>query len=171
MSLVKKAAVIICMLCLFHAVPCFAAISVGDKAPLFSMKGLFRKVYSLNSLTRNAPLLLVFGKADDRMFDKMLKELIEFHKDAENLSILCIMVKAGQRKTLYYIKKSRASFPIVGDSGGKIARKYKISYIPTYFWIDTNGIIQRKGSGGTARNFMDMFRNIFPEEWVKFHSE
>jgi len=171
MSLFKRVAVIIFTLCLFHAWPCFAAISVGDKAPEFSINGLFRKTYSLKSLTNKAPLLLVFGRADNEKFDAILKELIPFHKEAENLSILCIMVKAGQRKTLYYTKRSRATFPIIGDSSGEIAIKYKISYIPTYFWIDKNGVVKRRGAGGTARDFMNMFRTIFPEDWAKFHGE
>jgi peroxiredoxin len=46
-----------------------------------------------------------------------------------------------------YAAEMRVSFPVVIDTGGRLAQTYGVRFTPTHFLIDRRGIVRAGGSG------------------------
>jgi len=143
---------------IFFSNTCFARVAPGDKAPDFSIRGTYKSVYSLKSLCDGKPLLLFFGKTNSERSTNFVKELIKLNKKVKNLSILCLMVNEGPMTVWKYITKMKADFPIVGDHTSKVSKAFELSYIPTYFWIDSKKVVYRRGTGGSVKALLKEFK-------------
>lgn len=61
--------------------------------------------------------------------------------------------RGGPEKVKGFVSNYKLTFPILLDSGGKIAIKYRVTALPTSFLLDQKGIIREKIVGG--RNWTD----------------
>ena len=68
----------------------------------------------------------------------------------DKFEILAIAVKQNRAPVEKFIKENKYSFPVLLDEDGSVARKYRVSAIPTNIIIDKSGAIVFR-EGGAKR--------------------
>ncbi len=155
-SKTKKMILILPAFFAITASACYANVGKGSRGAAFSAKGTHRRSYSLKKLIKDKKLLLVFGKSDSELSLSFIKELTEVRKKVseKKLSILLILIKEDQKALWEFTRKKMPNFSVVADFTGKISQKYEVSFIPTYFIINSKGVITSKGTKTTAKNLL-----------------
>lgn len=116
---------------------------IGYKAPEFELIGLNGGKYSLAEL-KGKPVVLNFWASwcdPCKLEAPHLVELYEQHQ--EQLEIYAINLTENDRieDIKQFVKTYHLNFPILLDSNGEAAKKYRVLAIPTSFFVNKEGII------------------------------
>lgn len=124
--------------------PSFGVQRVEEKreAPPFSLKTLNGSQLSLKDL-KGKPILLKFWAT---WCPTCVEELSPMEKFSEGKrDQLCILMPAidGERekRVQNVVKKHKVTLPVLLDVNEKIARTYKVTFVPTVFLIDREGML------------------------------
>lgn len=121
-------------------------LSVGSKAPNFTLQTLGGKSYSLSSYKGKSVVLLDFGRFTCIPCRDMLKDLqkLQAKYKGQRVQIFSINLDAGMapRVVPKGIKDLGVTFPVVQDSASKASTAYKIDTIPHLVLIDKQGIVR-----------------------------
>ncbi len=126
------------------SIPSFGVQRLEEKreAPPFSLKTLNGSQLSLKDL-KGKPILLKFWAT---WCPSCVEELSSMEKFSEGrrdqLSILMPAIDGEKEKRVQnVVKKHKVTLPVLLDLNEKIARTYKVTFIPTVFLIDREGMI------------------------------
>jgi len=116
---------------------------LGKPAPGFQFQGPGGQPVSLSDL-QGSPVLLNFWATTCppcRMEMPYLQQIWEGWQ-GKGLVLLAINIMESSSDVEGFMQSQGLSFPVLLDSAGAIAGQYGIQYIPTTFFIDSEGIIQ-----------------------------
>jgi thiol-disulfide isomerase/thioredoxin len=124
------------------------AITEGDLAPDFELKDLDGKTVSLRGL-RGRPVLLNFWATwcpPCRAEMPYLQQVFEEWQGKE-LAVLTIDIGESRATVQNYLQSYNLALPVLLDTKKTVAYKYGFRYVPTTFFIDKDGVIQRMRVG------------------------
>jgi peroxiredoxin len=119
-------------------------INPGNKAPSFSLKGLDKKDYSLDSLLKKGPVVAAFFKVSCPVcqFTCPFLERIYKRYAGDNVTILGIS-QDDANATQKFANQYAPSLPMALDPKGYPASNaYGLTNVPTIFLIDTDGSVK-----------------------------
>lgn len=123
--------------------PYLESSKIGHKAPAFELLGLDDHIYSLENLHGKSVVLNFWASWCDPCKQEAphLVELYEKYK--ENTEIYAINLTKNDRlkDVSKFAETFNFKFPVLLDSTGRIAEKFKVIAIPTTYFINENGII------------------------------
>ena len=92
-----------------------------------------------------------------------LQEIHEEYSD-DGLMLLAIDVGESLSQVEKFLQSNNLSLPVLLDTSGVVAQKYRIQYIPTTFFIDGDGVIQEKRIGAfiNAAQIEEQLSKIMP---------
>ena len=123
-------------------------VAEGDLAPDFKLQDLDGETVSLSGL-RGRPVLLNFWATwCPPCLAEMpyLQQVVEEWQGKE-LAVLTIDIGESRSTVQNYLQSYRLSLPVLLDIKKTVAYKYGFRYVPTTFFIDRDGIIQRMRVG------------------------
>jgi len=138
-------------------------IKEGQSAPDFELKTQDGKSIKLSDY-RGQKVLLNFWASWCPPCKKEIPDLNEFYSEhkMEKITILSVNMTYSEKnkQTIQAFQDMyKIRYPVVLDQTGTIAGLYKIITIPTSYFIDSNGIIQKRIIGPlqkeTIKNLMD----------------
>ncbi len=126
------------------SIPSFGIQKLEGKreAPSFSLKALNGSQVSLNDF-KGKPILLKFWATWCPSCVEELPQMEKFSEGRRNQ--LCILMPAidgeKEKRVQNVVKKNKVTLPVLLDVKEKIARTYKVTFIPVAFLIDREGMI------------------------------
>lgn len=86
------------------------------------------------------------------------------HKDADGLVVLGVDLQEPPELVLPFLGELGLSFPVVLDETGSVSNAYRVSILPTSYFIDRDGLIAREKVGfySTADELDADLRYILP---------
>ncbi|MBI2265763.1 MAG: polysaccharide deacetylase family protein [Armatimonadetes bacterium] len=127
-------------------------VTVGMRAPDFTLPDLGGKSRSLSDLRNNRVLILNFWAF---WCDTWREEVVKYSELRREFPHLPFHVAAvsidGARLDQYrrWVKEGRIAFPVtvMADRGGVVRSRYGISVIPVLFLLDRDGVVRYKHYG------------------------
>ncbi|MEN6642016.1 MAG: TlpA disulfide reductase family protein [Armatimonadia bacterium] len=136
-------------------------LSVGTKAPNFTLKTLGGKSYQLSSYKGKSVVVLDFGRFTCMPCRDMLKDLqkLQAKYKGQRVQIFSVNLDGGMapRVVPKGIKDLGVTFPVLQDSASKAATAYKATTIPYVVVVDRQGIVRfsHMGYDGSLRSKLD----------------
>jgi peroxiredoxin len=119
-------------------------IAAGHTAPEFSLKALDGSAYSLSSLLKRGPVMVVFFKVSCPVCQftfPFLQRIYERHAHGE-ASFLAVS-QDDARSTKKFIKEYGVKFPALLDEDHyPVSNAYGLTNVPTIFLIAPDGTVQ-----------------------------
>jgi thiol-disulfide isomerase/thioredoxin len=120
-------------------------LSIGSKAPDFELYDLEGEIHKLSDY-KGQPVLLNFwatwcGPCRSEM--PHLEEVYEEWKD-KGLTFFAVNVGESSTDVTSFLDFFGFNMPVLLDSARTVSRKYGVSGIPTTYFIDEDGIIQKR---------------------------
>jgi peroxiredoxin len=133
--------------------------NVGNLAPDFVMQLGDNKTSALSSF-RGKNVVVVFWDRDfwdDQFFSVngvqhklytpgRLNDLYAKYQDSD-LAVIAVASGTNNNEVDAMIQEYGIKFPVIVDSFGKLQASYNVSYEPTFFFLDKNGVIRSKVEG------------------------
>lgn len=151
-----KTLIALMLMTLFSA-PAFAAVKTSDKAPVFSLSDRSRKEHSLKeflpsaaSAKRGGVIVSFFAswcppcRQELPILDSLSDELA-----AKGITIVLIAVREDFDVINPLLKQLKVGKPVVlSDREGKVSELYQVRYLPTSFFIGSDGSVKDIIFGG-----------------------
>ena len=131
-------------------------LTIGSKAPEWSLPAPGGKTISLNALKGKVVLLDFWGTWCVPCL-KAMPEIQAIHERFKGKNVEIIGVSVEPEKAAdpaAYMKKKNYTYALALD-GKMITKEYKVSIYPTIYLIDKNGIIIHAEYGGNRENFKE----------------
>ena len=133
-------------------------LKIGAKAPDFVLKTLTGETVKLSDL-KGKKVMLNFWATWCPPCKAEMPEMEKFYKQKDkNLVILAVNIDP-QLDVKGFVQKNGITFPILLDTNDLVNETYQILSIPTTYFINSQGIIQNKFTGGMNLNSMKQFTN------------
>ncbi|MFW6078674.1 MAG: TlpA family protein disulfide reductase, partial [Gemmatimonadota bacterium] len=124
--------------------------AVGEPAPAYAAPTLDGDTVSLESLRGRVVLVNVWATwcAPCRRETPDLQALYERHAD-DGLTILGVSVDAaGARRAIReFVREFDVTYPILHDSGERVANAFRVRGVPTSVLVDRDGMVVWRGLG------------------------
>ncbi len=145
-------AAILAATCAFEARPCLAhdGERLGADSPHkageegrfldFSLPDLDGAPKSLGRFVGKKPVLLVFWAAWCPLCKEQVPVINRIHGQGD-VEVLAVNVKESPKKVKAAARSLDISYPVLLDSDGSVAKKYKVPGVPVYIVIDNAGRI------------------------------
>lgn len=123
-------------------------VQVGNLAPDFQFLALDQQPVSLGDL-RGKPVVLNFWATWCHPCVFEMPFLQEIHDEYSGSGLVLLAINIGESPSTVerFMQSNNLSFPVLLDTSGVVAQKYRIQYRPTTFFIDGDGVIQEKRIG------------------------
>lgn len=126
---------------------CFSrqGLELGDKAPNFKLKTLDGKQFQFDPPFDKTQIIYFWAvwcrycEDDLQLLNKLYAK---WEKQTNGPHLLAINAGQPEGRIRKHIKKFKLSFPIYQDQDIKVAHRYGVSGLPTYFITDKQGIIR-----------------------------
>lgn len=69
----------------------------------------------------------------------------------EGYAFLAINVQEAEKRVMRQVESDGYQFPVLIDRNGQVGAKYRVVGVPTYIFIDADGIVQAKHIGGASQ--------------------
>lgn len=135
-----------------------AGVEEGDKAIDFQLRNLEGKQVSLSDY-QGKKVMLNFWATWCPPCKKEMPEMEKVHKENKDIVILSVNLDPNQ-DVKGFMEKMNLTFPVLLDQENEINKEYKVISIPTSFFIDSEGIIKQKHTGGMT---YDQINNAIKE--------
>lgn len=124
-----------------------AAVSVGSKAPDFTLTSFDGKTIKLNDY-KSKPTVLVFWASWCPHCVRELPVLDRLHKDLrpKGVSFIGINLDSTPGKGREFVTSRRISFPMAQAKSG-VAEAYNVTGIPSIFVLGKGGVVKAKYAG------------------------
>ncbi len=140
-------------------------LEVGNRAPDFELFDLDNQQVSLSDF-RGQPVLLNFWATWCWPCRSEMPYLHQINEEWSKKGLVLLAVDVGENKAAVggYLSDNKLDLPVLLDTNGIIFRMYKITNIPTTFFIDKDGIIQKKiiGAFPNKESIETELRKIVP---------
>jgi len=124
---------------------------VGRLAPAFSATTLDGHTVSLGDFRGQKNVVVTFWASWCGPCRLELAGLTRFyqrnHSDASDFEILAVSIDEDTRNATDFASAQKLNFPVLLDTGQKVADAYGVNSIPTMFIIDKNGTIKYGHTG------------------------
>jgi thiol-disulfide isomerase/thioredoxin len=142
---------ILALLLVFTASSAFAALKTNDTAPNFTLNDQGGKPHSLkqftasgNAVGKGGVVLSFFAswcslcREELPILDSLVNELA-----GKGITIVLIAVREDFDRVGPLLKQLKVDKPVVlSDRDGKVTKQYQVRYLPTTFFIKSDGSIQ-----------------------------
>lgn len=131
---------------------------IKTKAPDFKLKDLNGKELSLSDL-KGKKVFLNFWATWCPPCKEEMPEIQKLYNETKDSDLVIIAVEIGepQSEVKSFIDNNKYSFKVLLDSDQSVATKYSITAIPTSYFIDEDGNIISKSSGGMSIDGMKSY--------------
>jgi cytochrome c biogenesis protein CcmG/thiol:disulfide interchange protein DsbE len=129
---------------------------VGKEAPDFSGVDLDGNPLELSQL-RGHPVWLAFGATwcpPCRAEAPDLEAAYEQYKDS-GLIIVAVDVGEDADTIRNYVARTGLTYPFAADSATEIAAQYRVTGLPTHFFVDANGLLRDMRIGSVGKKTID----------------
>ena len=125
---------------------------IGEPAPDFTLMTPDGQTFSLSSFHGRPVVLYFWASWCSFCRNEMpaLNATFETQRDQTDLVVLGINILEDASTVRYYLHGLGVSFPVLLDQDGTTTQKYLVRALPSYFFIDRDGIL-RSRLIGTAR--------------------
>jgi len=142
---------------------CFKnTVDVGDKAVAFSLPGLNQKIIKFDPEIDRVKILYFWADWCPRCsedFVQLERFYQEWKRDPDGPLLFTVDVGQTVEHVRHFVKRLHVTFSVALDRDGKIARKYGVKGLPTYFIIDRKGIIRYKILGWAEEKVLKDYLN------------
>jgi len=116
---------------------------IGQQAPDFTLETLSGKEINMTQYRDGQPAMIFFWATWCPHCRVQLRELSLQQEQIEGKGIKIILVDVGEGlpKVRSYMEANNISFDIFFDTNTELASEYQIVGVPTFFFIDKDGII------------------------------
>jgi peroxiredoxin len=123
-------------------------LNTGDIAPDFKLDGLDGKTYVLSDF-RGSPVLLNFWATwcSPCQFEMPFLSDISTEWTGKGLVVLAVNVSESKTSVQDFIDYYGYTMTVLLDTAGAVSAKYDITGIPTTYFVDEDGIIQKRVIG------------------------
>jgi peroxiredoxin len=140
-----------------------SALTLGVKAPDFTLTTTDGKQFSLNDALQQGPVVLAFFKISCPVCQYAFPYLERVHRanTAHKVTIVGIS-QDSQRDTLRFMKEFGVTFPVVLDPSDSyaVSNAYGLTNVPSVFWIAPDGTIEISSVGWSRREVEDIFGRV-----------
>jgi thiol-disulfide isomerase/thioredoxin len=128
------------------------APDVGRLAPDFVLVDLEGDMFRLNNLRGKTVFLNFWATWCPPCRAEMpeIEAIYQSYKDKE-VAVIGVDIAENKDMVLQYVKQSGYSWTFVLDTKGEVATNYRITAIPTSFFIDKEGVIRVVNIGAMTR--------------------
>lgn len=133
-------------------------IAVGNRAIDFELPDLEGKqVKLLETVGKNQVTVLNFWATWCPPCRAEIPDLNRFYEkyNRQQVMVLGVNLQEDPGQVKGFVKKNGMKFPVLTDTGGKIAKLYNVYAIPTTFVLDAKGVIQDKIEGSTTNKVLE----------------
>ncbi len=118
----------------------------GDFAPLFSLKDLDGKRWSLKHLKGRVVLLNFWAPWCPPCRAEMpsLQQLSNRMKNNPDFVILTILYRQGVQDAIRFLKNNNLSLTVLLDESMGVSKRYGVTGVPETYVIDKRGVLRRK---------------------------
>jgi peroxiredoxin len=134
-------------------------ISVGEKAPDFTLKTLDGQVLKLSDYRGQGILLNFWGTWCDPCKKEMPAINAADLKKIKGVKIIAVDIRDTPRDVRNFYKRYHIGLTTVLDRNGKVTDAYHVDNIPSTFLIDQNGIVV-KTIKGPMTSVDDVIKNL-----------
>lgn len=142
------------------------AANVNFKRPSFTLLGINSKKYFTDEV--NKPLVINFWASWCGPCRSEAPELVKLYKEYHNkIQIFAVNLTSSDSESdaKAFAKEFGFSFPVLLDTYGEVANLYKISGIPTSYFVSKDGIIIDSMTGFGGKDELDSkFSNLAKSE-------
>ena len=135
---------------------------VGEKAPDFTLKTADGKDFDFAKFRENQNTMLFFWATWCPHCREQLEELTAAKgKELEDkgIKILLVDVEEPANEVNAHIKKHKIPFLVVLDEESTVAEQYKLVGVPTFFFVDKNGMVR-----GVEHSLPENYEEFFGEK-------
>ncbi|MFW5976834.1 MAG: redoxin domain-containing protein [Bacillota bacterium] len=128
----------------------------GNKAPGFTYKKEDEEKIRLSDLEGKIVFLNFWASWCPPCKEEMpdIQNIYEKYKDQKNVKILTVNLQEEDNTVTNYLNNNELNFPVLMDEG-TLAQSYYVSSIPTSFFIDQEGIIQKIQKGAMTEKMIE----------------
>jgi peroxiredoxin len=133
---------------------------VGKPAPDFQFQGSEGQPISLSDL-KGSPVLLNFWATWCGPCRGEMPYLQQIYEEWQVMGLILLAINIGESSSEVdkFMQSQGFTFPVLLDSNGAIAAQYGIKYIPTTFFIDSDGTI-KEVMGGAFQSKADIEESL-----------
>ncbi|MGQ9675133.1 MAG: peroxiredoxin family protein [Chloroflexota bacterium] len=135
-------------------------VAVGSPAPDFTVRTLDGQRVSLSDLKGKTVVLNMWATWCGYCRLEMPEMEEAFHKyQDQGVVIVALNIQESYARVKQFIEAEGFTFPVWLDSDGSVAKTYRVSGLPMTFFIDGEGVLQRKQLGQlTGETLLDGIR-------------
>ena len=136
-----------------------SGLGINQTAPDFTLKTLDDKEVKLSDY-RGKIVILNFWATWCPPCKEEIPQMEKYYKTQakdEGVEILAVNLTNSDKDKGYirdFVKSHEMTFPVLLDENGEVQKQYEIMTIPTTFFIDKNGKIQKKTIGPMDQGMM-----------------
>ncbi|WP_160723452.1 peroxiredoxin family protein [Bacillus sp. USDA818B3_A] len=131
-------------------------LSIGASAPDFTLKTLTGDTVKLSDL-RGKKVMLNFWATWCPPCKEEMPAMEQFSKQVGNDTVILAVNIDPQLDVQGFVDKNKITFPILLDAEDKVNEAYQILSIPTTYFINSKGIIQKKYTGSMKLDVMKKY--------------
>jgi cytochrome c biogenesis protein CcmG/thiol:disulfide interchange protein DsbE len=120
-------------------------LELGDKAPSFELKTLDGKPFRFDPPFKKTQVIYfwaVWCRYCEDDFQLLNKLYVRWEKEVNSPGLVAINAGQPEERIRKFIKRMKPSFPIYTDPNIKVADRFGVRGLPTYFITDKQGIIR-----------------------------
>ncbi len=140
-----------------------AALTAGTKAPDFELRAMDGKRFVLRDELAHGPMVLAFFKVSCPTCQYAFPFLERLERAYGHKHVRIIGVSQNDPKeTAAFTKEFGVTFPVLLDDTRKypVSNAYRLSNVPTIFWIAANGEIELSSVGWVKADFAEINRKM-----------
>jgi peroxiredoxin len=140
-----------------------AALTVGTKAPDFTLKAIDGKEFSLSEQLAKGPVVLAFFKVSCPTCQYAFPFFERLHKAYRQNGVTLVGISQNAaRDTAAFQKQFGVTFPVLLDEldAYPVSNAYGLTNVPTLFWIAADGEIEVSAVGWLKKEFEDVNRRM-----------
>jgi len=126
-------------------------------APDFTLDSLEGETITLSELKGKPVLINFWASWCGPCIAEMPSIQARYEQYADDLIVLGINAGENKRVIQRFVEEQKISFPILPDTGDLVQRLYRISAIPTSYFIDRDGKIQAFYVGSISEGQLDRY--------------
>ena len=133
-----------------------SVVSVGEPAPDFTLVDLDGNQVSLSDFRGETVFINFWATwcAPCRAEMPEMEAVYQEYKD-KGLVVIGVDIRETKEQVLQYIQEGGYSWIFVLDATGEVTTNYRVTGIPTSFFIDREGIIQAVNVGAMTKRAME----------------
>jgi peroxiredoxin len=143
--------------------PLMAALTAGTKAPDFELRAMDGKRFVLRDELAHGPVVLAFFKVSCPTCQYAFPFLERLERTYGHKDVRIIGVSQNDPKeTAAFTKEFGVTFPVLLDDTRKYpaSNAYRLSNVPTIFWIAADGEIELSSVGWVKADFAEINRKM-----------